>query len=848
MEQEQGQGQGHDGSERRGRMGYAEQRTELIASGRRGPKLRGALAEAADTWLAQLLANALDAAGLPAAQGEPGHARGVALVAVGGYGRAELSPGSDLDVLLLHDGSHKSDRIAKLADAIWYPVWDSKVKLDHSVRTIAEARSMAKDDLPVALGLLTARHIVGDPALTAGLRTAALSDWRAGAAKRLPEVQATRAERLELHGELAYRLEGDLKEAIGGLRDAYALTAISASWLADIPHGEPEAARARLLDVRDTLHITTGRAADRLLLQEQDEVAAQLGLTGGADELLAEVADAARTITYACDVAWRRIEQVLTQRKWSGRRRGAAAQRTPLADGVVAAEGEATLALAADPARDPVLLLRAAAAAASAGLPLAPAALRRLGEDAAPMPTPWPRAAREEFVRLLGAGPGLVPVWEALDRTALLSRLLPEWERTRSLPQRNALHIHTVDRHSVQTAVQAAKRTRRVARPDLLLVAAICHDLGKGLHDESGEPLDHSEAGAEIVIDLAPRLGFNAADSAVLAALVRHHLLLAQLAVNRDPDDPATLDALLAAAQVPAGSVDAAEFVALLHALTEADSEATGPAVWSRWREALLSGLADRARARLAGHAPATTPAFDGSALAAHAAASPDRLAVLALASGAAGVARLDVALPDQIGALATVAGVLSLRHVRILAAEVGTVGSVEPAGATGSAADPGSAGVTGSMAPVGDATPWAVQRWTVAAEYGELPDIARLRTDLRAALGGRLDLAARVASREAEHRPVGRARLAQPPSVAVLEDASAVATVVEIRAGDTPGLLHRVASAIAASGADIATARIATLGAEAIDVFYLTGPDGARLRTDDAEDVADQIRSALGA
>lgn len=823
-------------------MGYAEQRTELIASGLRGPKLRAALAESADAWLTCLLQSAVAAAGLTA--GQPGddpqnpdapeshraarQVSGLALVAVGGYGRAELSPGSDLDVLLLHDGSYEPARIAKLADAIWYPVWDAKVKLDHSVRTIGEARAVAKDDLPVALGLLTARHVAGDPALTAALRASTLADWRSAAAKRLPQVQATRADRLELHGELAYRLEGDLKEAIGGLRDAYALTAISASWLADIPHGEPEAARALLLDVRDALHIVTGRAADRLLLQEQDDVAAQLGLTGGADELLARVADAARTIAYACDVAWRRIEQVLAQRARSGRRRAAAAQRAPLADAVVAADGEATLALAADPARDPVLLLRAAAAAASAGLPLAPAALRRLGQDAAPLPTPWPRAAREEFVRLLGAGPGLIPVWEALDRTSLLSRLLPEWDRTRSLPQRNALHIHTVDRHSVQTAVQAAKRTRRVARPDLLLVAAVCHDLGKGLHAGNGEPLDHSEAGAEIVARLAPRLGFNAADSAVLAALVRHHLLLAQLAVNRDPDDPATLDALLAAAEVPGGSVDAAEFVALLHALTEADSEATGPAVWSRWRAALLSALADRARARLAGQAAPSAPAFDGSALAARAAASPDRLAVLALAPGAAGVARLDVALPDRIGVLATVAGVLSLRHVRILAAEVETVGS------------PGAGAAGGGE-------PWAVQRWTVAAEYGELPDIARLRTDLRAALGGGLDLAARMASREADHRPVGRARLAPPPSVAVLGDASAVATVIEVRAGDTPGLLHRVASAIAESGADIATARVATLGAEAIDVFYLTGPQGARLPAPEAERVAERIRASLG-
>jgi [protein-PII] uridylyltransferase len=823
-------------------MGYGERRGELIASGLRGPKLRAALAEAADAWLAELFAAAMAAdARAETGRGKdsgPDSGSGVALVAVGGYGRAELSPGSDLDVVLLHDGSRKAARIAALADAVWYPVWDAKVKLDHSVRSGPEARSVAREDLPVALGMLTARHVVGDAALTAGLRSTALSDWRARAAKRLPEVEAVRAERLALHGELAYRLEGDLKEAIGGLRDAYALTAISASWLADIPHGEPEAARARLLDIRDALHITTGRSADRLLLQEQDDVAAELDLSGGADELLAEVADAARTIAYACDVAWRRINQVLAGSTRAGRR--VAAERFPLADGVVAAEGEAALALAADPARDPVLVLRAAAAAAGAGLPLAPTALRRLAEDCAPLPTPWPRAAREEFVRLLGSGPGLIPVWEALDRTGLLVRLLPEWERLRSLPQRNALHIHTVDRHSVETAVHAAARTRRVSRPDLLLVAAICHDLGKGLHDEHGEPVDHSEAGAELVANLALRLGFDPADTAVLVALVRRHLLFAQLAVNRDPDDPATLDALLAAAEVPGGSVDTAGFVALLYALTEADSQATGPAVWSRWRAALLAGLAERARARLAGQTLPAPTAFEGSALAQRAAAAPDRLALLALAPGAAGVARLDIALPDQIGVLATVAGVLSLRHVRILAADLETVevpGRNRVSGAAGDSADGGGDAV---------AEAWAVARWTVAAEYGELPDIARLRTDLRAALGGGLDLAARMASREADHRPIGRALPKLPPSVAVIENASAVATVIEVRAGDTPGLLYRVAAAIAHSGADIVTARVATLGAEAIDVFYVTDAAGDPLSPDRAEQVAETIRAGL--
>lgn len=771
---------------------YPGVRAELVASGLRGDKLRRALAAAADEWLAGLL----------------GQRPGVALVAVGGYGRGELSPGSDLDVLLLHEG-FADPAIAELADRIWYPIWDTKVKLDHSVRTLAQARAVAREDLPAALGLLTARHVAGDQALTERLRADAAADWRARAPRRLPLLQESRAERLARHGELAYRLEGDLKEAGGGLRDAYALTAISASWLADVPHGEPEAARAKLLDVRDALHIQTGRSADRLLLQEQDGVAAELGLAD-ADALLAVVADAARTISYASEVAWRRVGQVLAERSRSGRR--ALARREPLADGVVAAEGEATLALAADVRRDPVLGLRAAAAAAQAGLPLSPATLDRLAAEAPQLPAPWPRAAREEFIRLLGSGPGLVPVWEALDRTGLLVRLLPEWARLRSLPQRNALHIHTVDRHSVQTAVHAGERARTVSRPDLLLVAALCHDLGKGL------PGDHSEAGVEPVVQLAARLGFSEPETLVLSGLVRHHLLLAQLAVHRDPEDPATVDALLAAATIPGAAADPGEFLSLLHALTEADSEATGPAVWTRWRAGLLSALVDRARLRLAGRPQPGGPSLDGTALAYRAAATADRLALLIMAPGAAEAARLDLALPDRPGVLALAAGVLSLRHIRILGAEVESVRI--------------------------DGAVWAIQRWTIAARYGDLPDLSRLRTDLRAALAGQLDLGTRIAAREVEQtrRPWPLAE----PTVTVQEAASEAATVLEVRAHDGPGLLHRLASAITGAGVNIVSARVSTLGAEAIDVFYLVDEAGRPLSAERSESVAASVASVF--
>ena len=305
-----------------------------------------------DRWLASLLG------------AEPG----VALVAVGGYGRRELLPGSDLDVLLLHDGR---DGIAAMADRIWYPIWDSGTRLDHAVRTTSEARKVARKDLKVALGLLYARHVAGDPELTSALRVGALEDWRASAGTRLAELQALHVERTERSGELAFLLEPDLKEARGGLRDVHAIQAIAAAWVAPGPGPRVRAAYESIMDARHALHEITGRPTDRLVLQEQDEVARVLGLLD-ADALMRHLAGAGRTVAYSVDQAFRQA-----QRSRGGRRRGKA-QRRPLADGLVEQDGEVVLARAADPATDPALPLRAAAAAAQAGLALAPRTLARL--------------------------------------------------------------------------------------------------------------------------------------------------------------------------------------------------------------------------------------------------------------------------------------------------------------------------------------------------------------------------------------------------------------------------------------------------------------------------------------
>ncbi|MFC8657472.1 [protein-PII] uridylyltransferase, partial [Streptomyces parvus] len=794
----------------------------LQQEARSGPPRRAALARLTDDWLTGLFTAAATRAGV----------RGAALVAVGGYGRGELSPRSDLDLLLLHDGSADPAAVAALADAVWYPVWDLGLALDHSVRTPGEARKTAGEDLKVQLGLLDARPVAGDLGLVASLRTAILADWRNQAPKRLPALHVLCQERAERAGELQFLLEPDLKEARGGLRDATALRAVAASWVADAPREGLAEARRTLLDARDALHLTTGRATDRLALQEQDQVAAALGLLD-ADTLLRQVYEAARTVSYATDVTWREVNRVLRARSARPKLRALLSgglgakptpERTPLADGVVEADGEVVLARAARPERDPVLTLRAAAAAAEAGLPLSRHLVRHLAATARPLPVPWPPEAREELVTLLGAGEATVGVWEALEAEGIVTRLLPDWERVHCRPQRNPVHTWTVDRHLVETAVRAASLTRRVHRPDLLLVAALLHDIGKGW------PGDHSVAGEVIARDMASRIGFDKHDVGVIATLVRHHLLLVDTATRRDLDDPATVQAV-------AGAVSSASTLELLHALTEADALATGPAAWSAWRASLVADLVKRVGAVLAGEFPDEPD--DEAPSAEH-----ERLAIEALRTGEPVLAlhtqpeepagngevepvgvELLIALPDRPGVLPAAAGVLALHRLTVRAADLRAVELPNE---------------------VGERADLLLLSWRVAAEYGSLPQAARLRADLVRALDGSLDIRARLAEREAAY-PRRRGVKAPPPRVTVAAAGSRRATVIEVRAQDAPGLLHRIGNALEGSAVRVRSAHVSTLGANAVDAFYVTGTDGEPLTPARASEVAREVEKALG-
>jgi [protein-PII] uridylyltransferase len=739
-----------------------------------GPALRAALVERVDGWLAGLLGDA---------------GPGIALVATGAYGRREPAPASDLDLMLLHAG--RAEEMAPLAERLWRPIWDTGMRLDHSVRTVDEAIAVASTDLKTALGLLDARHVAGDAGLVASLRERALERWRATARDRLQELRAACRRRAERHGELAFLLEPDLKEARGGLRDGHAVRAISATWVAAGLDRRGQAAYGLLLDTRQALHLELlergggqvgrGRAAmDRLGLHEQEAVAARLG-EPGAEPLMRAVHEAGRTLARALDQSWRRVD---ARHAGPAVRRWRRPVRRQLAAGVVAYDGEVLLAAGADLAAKPWLALEVAAAAARAGMPLAPQTLRRLETRPLRLPEPWPARAREALVALLGAGSSAIGVIEALDQAGVMAALLPEWDRVRCKPQRNPFHRWTVDRHLVETAVHAAAQVRRVGRPDLLLLAALLHDLGKGW---SG---DHAVAGARLAATVGSRLGLPAEDRSVLVDLVRHHLLLMDTATRRDLDDPATVRAVAEVVGDPGT-------LALLHALTEADARATGPTAWTPWRARLVDELVRRVTERIQGRQSAAAPRRQ-----AHRVTIGPETAELVRREGLAlqvDGEEVTVAARDRRGLLWRVAGVLALHRLDVRAATVTTADGM------------------------------AVVRLSADPRHGRDPDWRLVTDDLRRAFHDRLPLERRLAEREAAYRQP--APLRPPPRVLFDDRASDLATVVEVRCADGPAVLYRITRALDGSGARVRSARIATYGAEVVDAFYVLGPDGRRLQ-----------------
>ena len=792
------------------------ERARLVASDQLGGRAFGdALAAALDEAFAQLLL----------ATGAGGR---WALVAMGSYARRELSPGSDVDVMLLAD-RRRAGRLDDAARTAWYPLWDAGFVLGHAVRSLKEAIRIAGSDVDAMTSMLDARFVSGDRALADEL----VHRVRRAAHKRRDVLirefaDASDARRVD-PGPIAEMLEPDLKQGSGGLRDVQALgwigyaldddgpggmgRLVELGYLDDDDRSRLDAAHEELLDVRLALHRVTGGRSDLLTLQEQGPVAAGIG-AGDADDLVRSLAAAARVVAWIAGDTWDRLRSML-----AGPARRGSRPRT-IAEGVVVRDGR--IGFVGDVEVDGLVVLRAAAAAAELGFGFERGALDRC---ASLTHVVWGAAERDALVRLLTAGRPSVPVFEALDHVGVLTRVLPEWESVRSRPQRNAYHRFTVDRHLLEAVAECAAlrgdddfdgEVARRCRADLLMLGALLHDIAKG------STQDHSVVGAETARAVAERIGIDASGTETLAWLVRHHLLLADTATRRDLADETTI--------VRFGrAVGTSERLDLLYVLTIGDSRATGPAAWNPVRAALVRELylrtdalfeagvvdtsaSDHQRDELAAMVgePEALEFLDafpaGYGLTFEAADMARHRELIAVGEPAVdwrdadnGLVQVTVAAPDRPGLLARVASALAVLGVDIRDANAFSHR---------------------------DGT--AIEVFLGEDRFGRLaePSERQHATELIVeAARDETDLTSQLRERQRRYR--------RAPGVVTTRvdlDASEHATVVEVEAPDEVGLLATVTSVFVDLGLDVTLAKVQTLGDRVIDVFYVRGADGAKI------------------
>jgi [protein-PII] uridylyltransferase len=540
--------------------------------------------------------------------------RDLALVAVGGYGRGELAPGSDVDLLFLTspDAQGAKELIARIVRALW----DAGLSLSQSVRTPEDCVAAAQSDLTAWTALLEPRLVVGSEQLFHDLlRKLRRVNGRSSLGRFLELACAERAkEYQDYYTPTVYLLEPNIKKSPGGLRDVHllrwvALLRFSSAELRDFPPylRKPEAAavqscREWLLRIRNELHFHARAAQDVLTLDEQVRVAQWLGYEDAGGLLAVE------RFMQSYYQRTGQLHEAVTRflERCAPRSRVRAAVRKLLVRHVEAhflTDGER---IWIDPRSEAAvlasaeLLLRLFELARGYSVQVAEEALEAI--RAAVPDCEMTLDARRFFLHMLASPPGLGELLRNLHRVGLLSRMLPEFEHARCLIQFNEYHKYTVDEHSIRAVESAVARLedagmlgrtyRELHRKEILHLAILLHDLGKGY----GE--DHCEVGRRLAVSAAAEFGLSEEATRMLVLLVHQHLFMAQIAFRRNPADPSTLVQFARAVATP-------EVLRMLYVLTAADTEAVAPGNWTAWKESLLSDLYVRAVEELTDSSPA---------------------------------------------------------------------------------------------------------------------------------------------------------------------------------------------------------------------------------------------------
>jgi [protein-PII] uridylyltransferase len=832
----------------------------------------------------------------------------LAVVAVGGYGRAELCPGSDVDLLLVHDGLD-GDELEPVVREVVYPLWDVGLTVGYAVRDRREAVA-AVDDLDTATAVLDLRPVAGDRGLAYEIRSSAIHRLKRRPQRFLQALARADGERRAKAGDAAEVLEPNLKDGAGGMRDVQSLRwaaaalvgttgidpLVPAGYLAAPDRGRLHRAYEQLLAARVGLHLAAAERQEpgkneQLRLDLQDPVAARLGFVDRAahdlapHQLLGELYLAARTVDHVHRGAWALIDADVSRGKRRLRRpTESEVDGFELVDGVLRLpESVSGRAPADDLLAAEDLPVRLFAALTDTGAVLdrrSAARLRALvdagweGEDGHPWR--WNDVTRARFCEVLWRGDVALPALAELDDVGLVTALVPEWAALRGRPQRNPFHRHAWHAAAalgdlVRREDWAARALVEVADPEALLLGTLLHDVGKA----HGEP--HSETGIPVAQAVVRRLGGSEETAEIVGRMVRLHLVLPDAARKRDVTDPA-LAAEIAALVGDRGTL------AALHLLAAADARATGPTAWNDWTAQLVDTLVTKVRAVLDEQSPEA--ATDGSDLTAR-----DAIALAPELGATEHLVREHLRqLPARYAAAVTPRA--AVRHALMAASRPGAtevrtrvtpgerrLGDPDPAPRT-RAADAGDgtarqepdeldvvaldhagwfAKVAGVLALHGGSI---VAADAFTRQDGLAVDTFRVRPpegvggswwagvegDLAEAAGGRLAIRARVARKaRTEQRRIDRLPEV-PTSVRTELDAAGTSTIMEVHTLDRIGVLYAIATALAELELDIVVARVQTLGHEVVDAFYLRDADGGPLDRDHVAELELAVVSAIDA
>jgi [protein-PII] uridylyltransferase len=782
----------------------------------------------------------------------------LAIVAVGGYGRGELAPYSDIDLLFLlpYKQTPHSEQVIEF---LLYLLWDLGLKVGQATRSVADCMRYAKGDLTIRTALLEARYIWGEQALHAELKQRFEAEIVHGTAGQF--VEAKLAERDARHvrvGDSRYQLEPNVKEGKGGLRDLHTLywiakyiyrvedvaKLVELGVLSAEESTRFERAQSFLWTVRCHLHYLAGRAEERLTFDMQTQIGARMGYTDHAGTrgverfmkhyflVAKDVGDLTRIFCAVLEADQQRKRRPSWLRWGLGRR--------SLGGFVVEAE---RLTIPAEDffRKDPAALIRLFHVAQEHDLDIHPRALRAVTQslrliDARLRDNP---EANRLFLEILTSKNNPEIALRRMNEAGVFGKFVPDFGRVVAQMQYDMYHVYTVDEHTlfaigilhqietgklkselpVASAIMSSVGSRRA-----LYVATLLHDIAKG---RGG---DHSQLGEQVALKLGPRLGLTAEETETVAWLVRWHLLMSNTAFKLDIGDPRTIQNFIERVQSP-------ERLKLLVVLTAADIRAVGPKVWNGWKAALLrelyhsaldvmtGGLTVEARdARTAGaqaEARALLPDFSDEEFAAFTArgypfywlsldaetharharlmreadASGAPLTVQKRVDAARAVTEITLYTADHPGLFSRIAGALAVSGANIVDAKIMTMSN-------GMALDT-------LWVQDQDGTPF------------DRPDkLAKLAFVFENVLTG--DLKPHI---ELERPPTFPSRMSVftvPPRVLIDNNASASHTVIEVNGRDRPGLLWEVTRELTRLSLQVSSAKISTYGEKVVDVFYV--------------------------